>query len=51
MCIPFIFVCGETERTKALGQARFCANCGTKVQICTTCAGSQPLAAAHALLL
>lgn len=32
MCfIPLFFVCGDMERTRALGQARFCANCGTKV--------------------
>ena len=31
MCIPFIFVCGEEERVKSLGQALYCANCGTKV--------------------
>lgn len=30
MCIPFIFVCGEQEQTKSLGQARYCSNCGTK---------------------
>lgn len=30
MCIPFIFVCGEQERVKPLGEARFCANCATK---------------------
>lgn len=32
MCIPIFFVCGEQESTKPLGQARFCANCGTKVR-------------------
>ncbi|KAI3424146.1 hypothetical protein D9Q98_009506 [Chlorella vulgaris] len=30
MCIPFLFVCGEHQTTKKLGQARFCANCSTK---------------------
>jgi hypothetical protein len=31
MCfIPIFFVCGDMERTRSLGQARFCANCQTK---------------------
>ena len=31
MCgIPIIFVCGTEQRTKSLGQHRFCPNCGNK---------------------
>ena len=30
--IPFIAVCGQQERTKPLGQARYCVACGTQAR-------------------